>query len=82
MPVRVTVLENWEEIPLEVPPETPVGDLKAQALRASRVRHPADHYLVKYQGAELGDESATLASAGVVANGALIVLARRRLPAR
>lgn len=82
MPVRVTVLENWEEIPLEVAPETAVGDLKARALRASRVRHPVDSYLVKYLGAELADESVTLASAGVVANGALIVMPRRRLPAR
>lgn len=80
LPLRVTVLDTWDEIPLDLPPETAVGELKRRALQASRVtRSPAD-YQVKYLGAELMDEGATLTESGVVANAALIVLSRRRRP--
>ncbi len=78
--VRVTVLDNWDEIPLLLPPETAVGELKALALTASRVTRSPAEYQVKYLGAELMDEGATLAESGIVANAALIVLSRRRRP--
>ncbi len=78
--VRVTVLDNWDEIPLHLSPETPVGELKARALAASRVTRSPAEYEVKYLGAELMDEGATLAESGIVANAALIVLSRRRRP--
>jgi hypothetical protein len=45
------------------------------------IRDPAG-YVLKFRGAELQDESESLAQAGVVANGALIVLPRRRRPVR
>jgi hypothetical protein len=38
--------------------------------------------VLKFRGAELSDESVSLANAGLVPNGALIVLARRRRPVR
>lgn len=82
LPVRVTVLDTWDEVAFDLPAETAVGDLKRRALAATRVRRAAEEYQVKYLGAELHDESVTLASAGVAANGALIVLPRRRRPAR
>jgi len=78
--LRVTVLDTWDEIPLALPPETAVGELKVRALNASRVIRPPAEYQVKYLGAELRDEDATLAEAGVVSNAALIVLSRRRRP--
>jgi hypothetical protein len=37
---------------------------------------------MKFRGAELRDESRSLADAGLVPNGALIVLPRRRRPVR
>lgn len=82
LPVRVTVLESWDEVSLAPAPETAIAEVKARALAATRTRGAADTFLVKYLGAELRDESASLAEAGVVPNGALIVLRRRRTPTR
>jgi hypothetical protein len=82
LPLRVTVLDTWEEIPLTFPAETPVAEVKRAALARARVRRPAGEYLVKFRGAELAEGSRTLADSGVVANSPLIVLARRRVPAR
>jgi hypothetical protein len=82
LPIRVTVLDTWDEVALDLPDDTPVSEVKQRALTASHVPHPPSGYLVKYLGAELSAEGATLASAGVVPNGALIVMSRRRIPAR
>ena len=41
-----------------------------------------DEYLLKFRGAELYDETRSLADAGLVTNGAVIVLPRRRRPLR
>jgi hypothetical protein len=45
------------------------------------VRDPAG-YVLKFRGAELQDERQSLAEAGLVPNGALIVLPRRRRPVK
>lgn len=81
-PVRVTVLDNWEEVTLPASASTPVAEVKQAALAAMRIRRPASDYMVKFRGAELDEGSRTLAEAGVAPNGALIVLRRRRVPAR
>jgi len=81
-PVRVTVLDNWEEVTLPASPSTPVAEVKQAALTSMRIRRPASEYMVKYEGAELDEGPRTLAEAGVLPNGALIVLRRRRVPAR
>lgn len=81
LPLRVTVLDTWDTVELAVPASTPIGEVKQQALTKAGVARPADAYLVKYLGAEV-PEAATLATAGVAANGALIVLSRRRRPVR
>jgi hypothetical protein len=80
--VRVTVLDTWDDILLTLPGNTSIAELKRAALAQSRVRGPATEYLVKYNGAELYEPGNTLANAGVVPNGALIVLRRRRVPVR
>ena len=82
LPLRVTVLDTWEEFPLTVPAETPVAEVKRRALQLAHVRRPTEGYLVKYQGAEVPEGSVTVAEAGIPANGALIVLSRRRTPVR
>jgi len=82
IPLRVTVLDTWDEIRLEIPPTALISDLKAKALAAARVGKPADGYLVKFRGAELTEGNQTLGDAGVVANAGLIVLARARTPVR
>ena len=82
IPLRVMVLDAWDDVRFDVPPTALVSELKAQALQAARVRAPASEYLVKFRGAELAEGDQTLADAGVVANAGLIVLARARTPIR
>lgn len=82
IPVRVLVLDTWDEISFDVPPTARIADLKAQALTAAHVVHPADRYLVKYRGAEVPEGDVTMADAGVVANAGLIVMGRRRVAVR
>jgi hypothetical protein len=82
MPLRVMVEDVWDEVPLEVQAETPVGEIKRQALLASHVKRNPSDYVLKFRGAELSDESRSAADSGLVPNGALIVLARRRRPIR
>ena len=82
LPVRVTLLDTWEETDLRLPPGTLVSEVKRQALANSRIsRSPAD-YVVKYRCAELAEAGRTLADAGIPPHGELIVLLRRRLPVR
>lgn len=82
LPLRVTVEDVWNEVPLDVSAETPVGEIKRQALRASYVTEDPSQYVMKYRGAELSEESRSAGEAGLVPNGALIVLSRRRRPVR
>jgi len=80
LPVRVMVQDVWDEILLELPSATSLRELKRQALEATRVTRDPDGYLLKFRGAELFDESRSLADSGLVPNGAVIVLPRRRRP--
>ena len=80
--LRVTVQDAWDEIPLDLPPGTSLAELKRLALEGTRVTRDPDEYLLKFRGAELYDESRSLADAGLVPNGAVIVLPRRRRPVR
>jgi hypothetical protein len=82
LPLRVTVHEVWDEIAMDVAADTTVRELKHRALDAARVVDPADDFLVKFRGAEVADESRTVAEVGIPADGALIVLRRRRRPMR
>jgi hypothetical protein len=80
--VRVTVQDAWDEVPLDLPPATSLAELKRAALDATRVMKDPDEYVLKFRGFELLDESRSLADAGLVPNGAVIVLPRRRRPVR
>ena len=82
MPLRIRVQEAWDEADLELAADTTVHELKVRALRHFRIRRHPDDYVVKFRGAEMIDETRTLAEAGVVPNAALIVLSRRRRPVR
>lgn len=82
VPVRVMVEDVWNEVWLELPADTPVGEIKRQALALTRVKRDPSEYVLKYRGAELSDESRTVSAAGLVPNGSLIVLSRRRRPVR
>jgi hypothetical protein len=80
--LRVTVQDAWDEVPLDLPATTSLVDLKRAALDATKVIRDPDEYVVKFRGFELLDESLSLADSGLVANGAVIVLPRRRRPVR
>jgi hypothetical protein len=80
LPLRVMVQDAWDEVLLDLPSVTSLAELKRRALQATRVVGNPDAYLLKFRGAELEDESRSLAEAGLVPNGALIVLRRRRRP--
>jgi hypothetical protein len=82
LPLRVTVEDVWGEVLLELSDELPVSEVKRQALELTRIKRSPSDYVLKFRGAELYDESESLAKAGLVPNGALIVLARRRRPVR
>jgi hypothetical protein len=82
LPLRVMVEDVWDEVFLELPDELPVSEIKRQALELTRVKRDPSEYVLKFRGAEVSNESVSLANAGLVPNGALIVLARRRRPVR
>jgi hypothetical protein len=82
LPLRIMVQDAWDEVSLELPVTTSLADVKRRALEAAQVRGDPSGYLLKFRGAELRDESRSLAEAGLVPNGALIVIPRRRRPVR
>lgn len=82
--VRVMVTPVWSNVELRVDDATTVEQLKRDALRAA-LKTSAFHgaeYVVKFRGALVLDESATLGSIGVVPNAPFIVLPGRRQPVR
>ena len=82
IPIRVTLLDTLDELAMTVPTTTPVAEVKRTALKSAGIGRAPSEYVVKYKGAELFEGSKTLADAGVVKGGALIVLLRRRIPVR
>ena len=82
LPLRVMVEDVWDEVFLELPDDLPVSEVKRQALELTKVQGDPSEYILKFRGAQVVDESVPLANAGLVPNGALIVLARRRRPVR
>jgi hypothetical protein len=80
--VRITVHEAWDEVALPWQADASLQSLKEAALELTRASGPSDAHVIKFNGAELRNESVTLAEAGIPENGALIVLRRRRRPVR
>ena len=84
LPIRVMVTDVWDQVSFAVSPTTTVADLKRRALsQALKRRTISDQdYVVKFQGAQVLDESTTLAALGAGPNSTLIVLPARRQPVR
>jgi hypothetical protein len=83
MTVRVWVPEVWDIVSLDASPEWSVARLKTEALEQATGREPdGAAYAVKFRGARVLDESATLGALGAPDNASFIVLHARRLPAR
>ncbi len=83
MKIRITVSEKWDTAELDVSGDAACSDVKAKAL-AQIVGENAsvDDYVVKFRGATVFNEGATLEALGVPDGGALIVLPSRRQPVR
>ncbi len=82
LPVRVMVEDSWDQVDLELPPTTPVAEVKQRALELTHTaRNPGD-YLVKFRGAQILDEARSLSESGVVPHSSLIVMSRRRRAVR
>lgn len=80
--VRVTVQDTWDTVELEMPADATVAELKLRALVMTHVANDPAGYEVKYRGAALRDETASLEAVKVVDNAPLIVLPVRRRPVR
>ena len=81
--LKVMVSEVWLPLLLEVPSDTSVAALKANVLDEATIGAAnAAEYEVKVGGAQVRDESRTLAEVGVGDGAALIVLLRRRRAVR
>jgi hypothetical protein len=82
--VRVMVTDVWDQVVLAVEPSTTVAELKRRALTQALKRDAptAQDHVVKFRGAQVLDESTTLAALGAQANSPFIVLPARRQPAR
>lgn len=83
-PIRVMVTDAWDQVHLQVSPDTSVADVRREALARALVRppDPPESYEVKYRGALVLDDTLTLRALGVGPNAALIVLPAKRRPAR
>lgn len=81
-PVRVMVAPAWNTVELRVRDGTTIRELKRQALREAKVDPDADEFVVKFRGAALLEESATIGGIGAVPNAPFIVLHARRQPVR
>ena len=81
--VRVSLPDVWDTVELPVKPEQTLAAVKREALRRA-VGERADPaaFVVKYRGAQVLDETQTLASLAVPDRAPLIVLPARRQPVR
>lgn len=80
--VRVTVQDSWDTVELMLPGTVSVAELKLRALVMTHVTKDPSGYEVKFRGASLRDETASLDAAHVVDNAALIVLPVLRRPVK
>lgn len=82
--VRVMVTPVWNQVSLPVEQGTSVSEIKKRALTEATGRQDLSlpDYVVKFRGAQVFDESQTLAALGAGANAPFIVLPARRQPVK
>ncbi len=82
--VRVMVTDVWDQVFLAVEPGMTVAELKRKALTQALKRSDLtlEDYVVKFRGAQVLDESTSLAALGAGANAPFIILPARRQPVR
>jgi hypothetical protein len=80
---RVEMPEVWDTIRVAAPASEPVVNVKAAALeRLSPGAIAHEEYVMKLDGFEILDESASLAQVGVVDGSTFLLTGRRRRPVR
>ena len=81
--LTVTVGDRWTPLHVTALASEKVGDVKGRALAAVQVdAAQSDRYEVKFGGALVRDEAATLAACRIGDGAALVVLFKRRRPVR
>jgi hypothetical protein len=83
---RVEMPEVWDTIRIEAAESEPVASIKAAALErlspGAPGAGPHEEYVMKLDGFEILDESASLAHVGVVDGSTFLLTSRRRRPVR
>jgi len=81
--LRVAVTDAWDTVTVDAPPSLTMGELKRRALAQAtgRTLEPG-HYVLKYRGALVLDEHATVGDLALRRGAPLIVLPARRHPVR
>ena len=82
LPLRVMVQDAWDEVSSRSAERDHAGRVKRRALEATRVTRDPAGYVSSFAAPSWATRSQSLADAGLVPNGALIVLPRRRRPVR
>ena len=81
--LRVQVPEVWDVVRIETPASEPVSTIKAQALAALFPEaESADAFVLKLNGFEVLDESASVTDAGATNGSTFLLTHRRRRPVR
>ena len=81
--LRVQMPEVWDAVRVETPSTESVGAVKAAALGALDPNgEPSHAFVMKLNGYEVLDESASLADAGAKDGSTFLVTYRRRRPVR
>lgn len=81
--IRVEALEVWDAVRVVASPDTPLSEVKRQAMTALLPGADfADDYVLKLRGWEMLDHHGTLADSGVVDGSILLLAHRRRRPVR
>jgi hypothetical protein len=81
--LRIAVADAWDTVTVTAAPSQSMAELKQLALNAAMGRAVApDQYVMKYRGALVLDEHATVAGLALRSGAPLIVLPARRHPVR
>jgi hypothetical protein len=81
--LKVSVPDVWDIVRVTAAGDWTVAQLKTEALaRATGRSLPPSEYIMKFRGARIFDETASLETIGVPDNASLIVLPARRRPVR
>lgn len=81
--LRVAVTDAWDTVTIEASPSLTMGELKRRALAEATGRTvPPEQYVLKYRGALVLDEHATVSDLALRSGAPLIVLPARRHPVR